>query len=196
MKVIGITGGTGAGKTTALEVLAGMGVRIIDCDAVYHRLLAENLPLREELNAAFGDIITDGVIDRKKLGKLVFGEKEKLMRLNEITHKYISAEVRRELKKEATSDDYAAAIDAISLIESGLGDVCDIVIGVTAPEKLRVKRLMERENISEEYALLRIRAQKTEEWFRKNCDYVLENTGSRERFKELCIDYFSKFLDD
>ncbi|MDD6189793.1 MAG: dephospho-CoA kinase [Clostridiales bacterium] len=196
MKVIGITGGTGAGKTTALEVLAGLGARIIDCDAVYHGLLEESVPMREELTAAFGDVLTDGKTDRKKLGRVVFGDPEKLERLNQITHKYITAAVRAELKKEATSDDYAAAIDAIALIESGIGDMCDIVVGITAPEELRVKRIMVREGISEEYALLRIRAQKSEEWFRENCDHILENAGSEEQFKELCIEYFSKILDE
>lgn len=196
MKIIGITGGTGAGKTTALEVLAGMGVRIIDCDAVYHGLLENSVPMREELFAAFGDILTDGKIDRKKLGKVVFGDPEKLEQLNKITHKYITAAVRLELKKEATIDDYAAAIDAIALIESGIGDLCDVVVGITAPESVRVQRLIAREGISEEYALMRIRAQKSEEWFRENCDHTLENDGSREQFKELCIEYFSKILDE
>ncbi|MBR6653145.1 MAG: dephospho-CoA kinase [Oscillospiraceae bacterium] len=196
MKIIGITGGTGAGKTTALEVLAGMGVRIIDCDAVYHGLLENSVPMREELFAAFGDILTDGKIDRKKLGKVVFGDPEKLEQLNKITHKYITAAVRLELKKEATSDDYAAAIDAIALIESGIGDLCDVVVGITAPESVRVQRLIAREGISEEYALMRIRAQKSEEWFRENCDHTLENGGSREQFRELCIEYFSKILDE
>ncbi len=196
MKVIGITGGTGAGKTTALEVLAGLGVRIIDCDAVYHVLLEESEPMRDELFATFGDVLTDGKIDRKKLGAVVFGDSAKLEILNGITHKYVTAAVRTELKKEATSDDYAAAIDAIALIESGIGDICDVVVGVTAPEKVRVERLMAREGISEEYALLRIRAQKSEEWFRENCDHTLENDGTKEQFKEKCIDYFSKILDE
>ena len=196
MIIIGITGGTGAGKTTALEVLAGMGVRIIDCDAVYHGLLEESVPMREELFAAFGDILTDGKIDRKKLGQIVFGDAEKLEQLNKITHKYVTEAVRLELKKEATMDDYAAAIDAIALIESGIGEICDVVVGIVAPESVRVQRLIAREGISEEYALMRIRAQKSEEWFRENCDHTLENWGSKEQFKELCIEYFSKILDE
>lgn len=196
MKIIGVTGGTGAGKTTVLEVLAGMGVRIIDCDAVYHKLLEDSVPMREELFAAFGDILTEGKIDRKKLGKVVFGDSEKLDLLNEITHKYVTAAVRIELKKEATGDDYAAAIDAIALIESGMGELCDVVVGVSAPEAMRVQRLVAREGISEEYALMRIRAQKSEEWFRENCDHILENAGTKEQFKELCIEYFSQLLDE
>lgn len=196
MKIIGITGGTGAGKTTVLDVLAGMGVRIIDCDAVYHKLLEESIPMRDELFAAFGDVLTEGRIDRKKLGAVVFGDPEKLEQLNGITHKYVTDAVNLELKKEATSDDFAAAIDAIALIESGMGEICDVVVGVTAPEDMRVRRLVAREGISEEYALMRVRAQKSEEWFRENCDHMLENAGTKAQFRELCIEFFSQILDE
>lgn len=197
MKVIGITGGTGGGKTTALDVLAGLGAKIIDCDEVYHDLLKNSADMRRELIAEFGDILSEsGEIDRKKLGGRVFKSPDKLEKLNAITHKYVGEAVKKALKEEAAANDYAAAIDAIALIESGLSEECDSVVGVIAPEETRVKRLMAREGISREYALMRIKAQKSEEWFRQNCDYILENGGDIERFKAECIDLFSKILDE
>ncbi len=196
MKVIGITGGTGAGKTTALDVLAGLGAKIIDCDAVYHTLLESDAGMRAELAAEFGDVITDGAVDRKKLGAAVFGRPERLGRLNEITHKYVRREVNKRLKVEAAADDYAAAIDAIALIESGLSELCDVVVAVTAPEETRIRRIMAREGIDEAYARMRVRAQKSEAWFREHCDHVLENSGSVESFREKCVEYFSEILDN
>ena len=196
MKVIGITGGTGAGKTTALDVLAGFGVKILDCDEIYHTLLENDAGMRAELAAEFGDVITGCAVDRKKLGAAVFGKPERLRRLNEITHKYVRREVNKRLKAEAAADDYAAAIDAIALIESGLSELCDVVVAVTAPEETRIRRIMAREGIDEAYARMRVRAQKNEAWFREHCDHVLENSGDMESFRKECTEYFSEILDN
>ena len=196
MKVIGITGGTGAGKTTALDVLAGLGAKVIDCDVVYHELLEQDGDMRAELLAEFGDIITGGVIDRKKLGAAVFGKPEQLEKLNAITHKYVHHAVMARLKAEAAADDYAAAIDAIALLESGIAELCDVVVAVVAPEEMRIKRIMAREGISEDYARMRVKAQKSEAWFRERCDHVLENSRDEKSFREECIRYFSEILDN
>lgn len=196
MKIIGITGGTGAGKTTVLDVLTGLGARVVDCDAVYHRLLEESTEMRQELLQTFGDILTDDRIDRKKLGQVVFSQPDKLEQLNAITHRYVTRAVKDILKEEATIGGYAVAIDAIALIESGIAELCDVVVGVSAPVEMRVQRLMKREGISEEYARLRISAQKSEEWFREHCGHILVNDSDVETFKARCIEYFSKILDE
>ena len=178
LSVFGITGGTGAGKTSALGALAKMGACVIDCDAVYHILLAESQALRQTLTEQFGDILdSQGSIDRKKLGRIVFDDKAALLKLNEITHRFVVAEVDRELEQARQNGSSIAAIDAIALVESGLSSRCHRVVGIIAPEALRVQRLMRREGISEEYARLRIRAQKGDEYFRENCDAILENTN-------------------
>ena len=194
-KVYGITGGTGAGKTTVLRTLAAQGARVIDCDEVYHRLLESSVPMRRELAAAFGEIETEGRVDRKKLGKVVFGDPEKLAELNRITHRYVTEAVLEELRLAAGEGAPAAAIDAIALIESGLGSLCDLTIAVSAPVEERVRRLVAREGITEDYARLRIAAQKSEDWFREHCDAVLVNDGSKEEFRQKCEDFFRSALN-
>lgn len=194
MVVIGITGGTGSGKTTALEVLRGIGAKVIDCDEVYHELLRDNKSMRAELTECFGDIVSGDEVDRKKLGNAVFSDENKLLELNKITHKYVVAEVKALLKEEATSCGFGAAIDAIALFESGLADLCDYTVAVCAPKETRIERIMAREGISREYASARINAQKSDDWFRSRCDYTLDNGGEEEAFKEKCIELFSELL--
>lgn len=194
MFVIGITGGTGGGKTTALRAVEDLGGAVIDCDAVYHRLLETDTELLRELDAAFPGVVRERVLDRKALGRRVFQSEEQLQLLNRITHRYVGREVQRLLETAAAEGRPLAAVDAIALIESGLGGHCHLTVAVTAPEEQRVQRLMAREGISEAYARLRIQAQKPEQWFRDHCDLVLENNGSKEGFFRLCRESFAQRL--
>lgn len=176
MVVIGITGPTGAGKTTALNALTALGGRIIDADAVYHQLTAASPDLRRELEARFGPVYANGDLDRKKLGQVVFQDPQALADLNAITHKYVARETRRQIDAAKEAGAPAVGIDAIALLESPLADYCDCTVAVTAPEELRIRRIMAREGISEDYARLRVEAQKPSAWFQEHCDYTLENT--------------------
>lgn len=177
MYVIGITGPTGAGKTTALDALRDLGGRVVDCDAVYHQLLDSSQPLRDELRARYGGGVFrgDGTLDRKALGAVVFGDEAALADLNAITHKYVGFAVDEAIESARQALAPAIAIDAIALIESGISRRCQCLVAVTAPDEIRVRRIMAREGIPEEYARLRVSAQKKESWFRENCDYVLVN---------------------
>lgn len=179
MKIIGITGGSGAGKTTVLHVLEEFDVRVIDCDKVYHELLASNGQLLAELSDRFGQAVFDGTgaLDRKALGSAVFNDVGALMDLNAITHKYVGAEVDRQIEEARRDGRRAVAVDAIALIESGLGEKCDVTVAITAPAQMRVRRLMVRDGISEEYANLRIAAQKPDDFFETHCDHVFHNDG-------------------
>jgi len=176
VKIFGITGPTGAGKTTALNALRALGAEVLDADAVYHGLLLENEGMKEALVSAFGtDILAEqGKIDRRKLAGAVYPDR--LGELNELTHPYIMAELDRRIELARREGRPAAAIDAIALVESGAGEKCDAVVSVLAPEPLRVKRIMARDGIDEAYALRRVRAQPSNEFFRSHSDYVLENT--------------------
>lgn len=176
MVVIGITGPTGAGKTTALNALTALGGRIIDADAVYHQLTATSPDLRRELEERFGPVYANGDLDRKKLGQVVFQDPQALADLNAITHKYVARETRRQIDAAKEAGAPAVGIDAIALLESPLADYCDCTVAVTAPEELRIRRIMVREGISEDYARLRVEAQKPSAWFQEHCDYTLENT--------------------
>ena len=181
--ILGITGGTGCGKTTLLKVIAENGGLILDCDAIYHKLLASDASLLAAIESRFPGTVENGQLQRKKLGSIVFSDKKALRDLNEITHGAIKTEVLRRLAGQPK----LAAIDAIALFEGGLSELCDVTVAVTAPEEVRVKRLMLRDSISEDYARSRIAAQHDEAWFRERCDCTLENSSTEIQFREKCL---------
>ena len=185
MIVIGITGPTGAGKTTVLNVLAGMGGAVVDCDAVYHQLLRTSASMRDELKGRFGKEIFDqnGDLRRKELGTVVFGDQTALADLNGITHRHIIAELKRMIAQAERERRPAVGLDAVALLESGAGGLCGVTIAVTAPEEVRVRRIMAREGISEEYARARAAAQKPSSWVEERCTYILRGNGTRESFE-------------
>lgn len=184
--IVGITGGTGCGKTTALQVFGELGGAILDCDAIYHRLLKEDKNLLSAIENRFPGTVTDGVLDRKKLGRIVFDDASALSELNTITHSAVKAEILRLMENENRH----IAIDAIGLFESGLADLCDTTLAVTAPEDRRAERLMKRENITRDYAIARISAQKAQEDFAAKCRYTLVNDGTEEEFRQKCLAFF------
>lgn len=181
--ILGITGGTGCGKTTLLKVIAEQGGLILDCDAIYHELLTSDASLLQAIENRFPGTVEGGALQRKKLGSIVFSDEKSLLDLNKITHSAIRAEVLRRLENSPK----LAAIDAIGLFEGGLAELCDVTVAVTAPEEVRIKRLMLRDNITEEYARSRIAAQHSESWFREHCDCTLENNGTEIQFHKKCI---------
>ena len=186
--IIGITGGTGCGKTTLLDVIRQQGGMVLDCDAIYHELLRTDGALLDSIEAHFPGTVKNGCLDRKRLGEIVFGDEAALLMLNEITHTAVKQEVVRRLEKNPT----LAAIDAIGLFESGLAQMCDITVAVTAPIEDRVKRLMVRDGISEAYAKKRIAAQHSEQWFLERCDYSLENDGQLDAFATKCLAFLER----
>ena len=181
--IIGITGGTGCGKTTLLKTIAENGGLILDCDAIYHELLASDASLLAAIENRFPGTVEKGQLQRKKLGSIVFSDEKALQELNQITHGAIRTEVLRRLSAKPR----LAAIDAIGLFEGGLAELCDMTVAVTAPEKVRIQRLMLRDNISEDYARSRIAAQHEEAWFREHCSCTLENAGTEMQFREKCL---------
>ena len=171
--VLGITGGTGAGKTTLLYALERRGALVLDCDAVYHEMLRTDAPLRADLTDAFGDVFApDGGLDRQKLGNIVFGDAGALAQLDAIIFRHLPRALARRMEESGAR---LIALDAIKLVESGLGAICDVTVAVTAPEEVRVRRIMTRDGISEDYARARVRAQRSEGAFRADCDTVFEN---------------------
>lgn len=191
--IVGITGGSGVGKTTALRVLEELGAVAIDCDYLYHQLLNSSEKMLDEIRDNFPGAFDDGRFDRKKLGKIVFNDPEALLRLNGITHKYVDIEVERILRQRPSG--VHGAIDAIALFESGFSGKCDVIVGVIAPRELRIERIVAREGISGQYAAGRIDSQKPDEFFIENCDYILRNGGTDfEKFKEECEILFRKII--
>ena len=185
--ILGITGGTGCGKTTLLKEIEARGGLVLDCDAVYHELLTRDLELLNAIDNRFPGVVVDKKLERKKLGAIVFADEQALMDLNAITHGAIKAEIVRRLSENPP----LAAIDAIALFEGGLAELCHTTVAITAPRAERVQRLMKRDGISAQYAENRINAQKSESWFREMCEHTLHNDGTQEEFREKC----SEFLD-
>lgn len=194
MKIIGITGGTGCGKTTALNELERRGALLIDCDAVYHRMLETDRPMLDEIEKYFPGAVVDGKLDRKALGAVVFTDEEALRDLNIITHRHINLEIRRILREHAMNGGTLAVIDAIELFSSGLAKRCTATIGVIADREVRIDRIMRRDGISREYAMMRVNAQRPNEYFIQKCSHVLENNGSQEEFIEKCRKTFEEVL--
>lgn len=176
MTVIGITGPTGAGKTTLLQEVERLGGGVIDCDAVYHALLKRDTTLQDRLEQAFGPLRDEaGAIDRKKLGAVVFRDPEKLETLNAIAWEAVVARTGALVEEYRAQGSALVAIDAIALLESPLRELCQLTVAVLAPTEVRVRRVMAREGISEEYAWARVKAQKPDGYFVENCDHVLVN---------------------
>lgn len=191
--IIGITGGTGAGKTSALRALEALGGKVLDCDQVYHEMLRDNRELCAAIGAQFGDVFAeDGSLDRKKLGEIVFADRDRLETLNELTFRFIRPELQNRMRKDPC---LLYGIDAIRLIESGLATMCDRTVAITSPQELRVRRIVQRDQIEERYARLRISAQKSDDYYRENCDLELSNTSeSAEAFEEKAREFFEKLI--
>ena len=186
--IIGITGGTGCGKTTALQLIADLGGLVIDCDRVYHELLKTDKAMLSAIEGRFPGTVEEGQLNRKKLAAIVFADEKALLDLNAITHKAVKKEVLHLLETAPS----LVAIDAIGLFEGELTDLCDTTLAITAPEEVRVARLTSRDGITEGQALARIRAQKSQDWFVANCEHHLHNDGTKEEFRVKCIALYKK----
>ena len=184
--ILGITGGSGCGKTTVLTVLKDWGALVLDCDAIYHRLLRRDEALLRAIEGRFPGCVKNGCLDRKALGSIVFSNDTALLDLNRITHAAVKEEVLRQLEQRPA----LAAIDAIALFEGGLAPLCDVTVAVTAPEALRIARIMTRDGIDEAAAKLRLSAQKDNAYFESLCDYTLQNNGTAAEFYEKCLAFF------
>jgi len=196
MYIIGITGGSGAGKTTASRVLKSFGALTLDCDKIYHGLLLTSSDMKAELGMRFPGVLADGQIDRVKLGGIVFSDQTALNDLNAITHKYVGQELSQRIADWEAEGGTIAVIDAIALIESGINELCDVVIGVIAPIESRIIRIMRRDKIDREKAEMRIDAQKPDSFFEENCDVILRSRETMKDFTEECKTRFAGLINN
>ena len=174
-KLIGLTGKTGAGKSTVSKMLEGFGAFIIDGDKVAREVLNLSPDLELKLKAAFGsDIYANGVLLRKELAKRAFSSHENTELLNSIFHPVINKRLF-ELSNEAFKTHSVAVVDAAAVIESGFYKSCDCLITVYAPESIRLERIMRRDSLTKEEAMRRINAQKDDEFYFSKSDIIINN---------------------
>ena len=181
MITVGLTGPSGAGKGAVGEILKQHGFVVIDSDEVYHKIISKPGDCVTELANTFGvDILNeDGSLNRAALAKIVFekGNDHKLKALNEITHKYVVREIRGMIVSLRCAMPSACVIDAPLLFEAGLEEDCAFTIAVLANIDTRAKRIAIRDRITHEQAMTRISAQKTDDFYISQSDYVIYNDG-------------------
>ena len=176
MKILGLTGGSGTGKSAACTAFARLGCGVIDADATYRTLCDTCEPMLKEIQNVFGDVFsTDGKLDRKKLGAIVFADAQKLQQLNAITHPYIRQAARDAFAAYSKRGCLLCIYDAPVLFEGQMETLCDKTCAVLAARNTRIARIVARDAITEEYAALRIDAQIDDAFYRERCDYVVQN---------------------
>lgn len=193
MTIIGVTGGSGGGKTTALRALRELGALVVDADKVYHELLDSDDALLQAIGERFPGAVNGRLLDRKALAAAVFHDPKALADLNAITHPAVIRETRRRLREHAMNGGTAAAIDAIGLIGSELEPLCGRTYAILAPREARIARIMARDGLDRARAEQRIDAQPSDDYFVSHCSGVLHNDSTEEAFHSLCI---NTFLED
>ena len=177
MKIIGITGSSGSGKSTVCEILnEKYNVKIIDADKIAKELLTSGTEYYNDVISKFGREITDdvGEIDRKKLADLIYNDDKKREMLNNSTFYYVVKEIKLRAKEANNVD---IIIDAPLLFESKLDDICNSTIGVIAKESVQIERIIKRDSISKEQACKRIKAQQTNDFYMSKCTEIIENNN-------------------
>jgi len=183
MKIIGVTGGTGAGKSVLCDELKKCGATVIDCDYISRQVTKSRGAAFREIVEAFGEgiLAADGELDRKALAAIVFNNEQKLELLNEITHKHIFAEMQKQLDG-CTS--YVVVMDVPLLFKPDFPFKCDLTVAVLADPELRLKRIMNRDDISKDAALERMKNQMSDAEYKELADICFENDGNPESIRE------------
>ena len=188
MKIIGLVGTSGSGKTTICDILKkGENATIIDADKIAKKLSKKGTLYFKSIVECFGAHIIDekGELKRKELAEIIFEDDKKREELNQLTFIYVVDEIKRLISLSSAKD--IIVIDAPLLFESNLNQICDFVIGVIAPNEVKVERIMKRDNIEEDLALKRLNIQKDNDFIRENSDFIIENVKDIEYLKE-CIE--------
>jgi dephospho-CoA kinase len=204
-RVVGLTGGIGTGKSTVARLLAALGARVIDADAIVHELQAPGTPLLAKIAEAFGPemLRPDGALDRERLGKLVFSDPAARRRLNELVHPAVGMEMLRRLEAARAAGVPLVVLDIPLLLEGRAragepgrartaSDLVSEVIVVYAPESAQIERQVARDGATREHAAERVAAQLSIEEKRKLADHVIDNSGSLEATERQVRELYAK----
>ena len=198
MQVIGLTGGIATGKSTVCAILENAGAVIIDADRIARNLVKKNLPAYRQIVDTFGKsiLLPGGEINRTALGDLIFNDPRKKQLLNKIVHPQVGKETDRQLKRIEKNNPHALVIlDIPLLLESGLHKNLSEVIVVYTPEHIQINRLMQRDHISQENALARIRSQMPIEEKKKLATIVIDNSGMLEDTRKQTLEIFQRLKE-
>ena len=184
--VIGLTGQSGAGKTTVCKVFEENGFAIINADKISREVMYKDSPCLKELTECFGEdiLLENGELDRRKLAGIVFTDSEKLAQLNAISYPYITQEILEKIKYYGANEEKFVLLDAPTLFESRADDFCDLIISVTATEKTRAARIAQRDGLTPEQIKERFASQHTERFFINHSDFIIKNNKSIDNLVE------------
>lgn len=197
VKIIGLTGQTGAGKTTVCKAFVDQGYEIINADAISRDVTNFDNDCRAELLEEFSSAIfhEDGTLNRKCLSELVFADADKLKSLTDITYPYITARILRAINDLSEQGADIILLDAPTLFESRADDFCELVICVTSGDELRLRRIMERDGLTLEQAKQRIAAQHDVSFYTSRSDYVINNDGDLDRLTTMAKEVSEKIWE-
>lgn len=199
MKVIGLCGGSGSGKSAASELLEKIGIPHIDADTIYRDLTSYESDCMGALKLEFGDAVMneDGSLNRDYVRELVFSGNDrdtKRARLNEITHKYVLSEIDKQIEKYKSEGREAVIADVPLLFESGFNEKCDFTVAVVADEEVRIDRIVRRDKITKEQAKARINAQISTDELISNVDFALENNGDLDELEKAVMVLYERMI--
>ena len=177
MKIIGVTGSSGAGKDTLCEILENKyNAEIVDADKIARELSKKGTMYLQSIVESFGSGIVDrkGELNRKKLASIIYEDDKKREELNKLTFIYVVDEIKKRINKIKKK---IIIVNAPLLFESNLDQVCDFVIAIIAERKVQIERIMKRDNIQEDEAEKRLNMQNTDDFYIENADYIIHNKG-------------------
>ncbi|MGC9214189.1 dephospho-CoA kinase [Athalassotoga sp.] len=191
VKLIAITGGIATGKSVISRYLRSLGYPVIDADVIGHEVLNRE-DVKVQIMAHFGDVLDlDGNVDRKKLGLIVFSDKDKLKELDEITHQKITDEILNQAKELEIAND-EIFVEAAVLFEMGLDKCVDFVIVADCPDEMRIQRMILRDHLNYQEALKRIHSQMQREEYLKRADFVVDTSGDINRTFDQIFEMLNK----
>lgn len=190
-KIIGLTGPTGSGKSSAALIAKNYNIKVVDCDKLARKAVRKGSKGLESLVAAFskGILKKDGGLNRRELAKRAFSSKENTELLNRTLLPHIAKLVRAQL------DDKTVLLDAPTLFESGLDSICDVTVAVLANREDRIKRIISRDRLSLEDALLRVNAGKDDDYYIERADFVVYNNKDIQKYINEISNIFKKYTE-
>lgn len=174
---VGLTGQSGAGKTTVSEVFKNHGFSVINCDTAAREAVLPETECTKELEEKFPQLFIGGKLDRKKAASLLFSDRALLDSYNSVIFPHIITLINSKIKIEEENGARYILLDAPTLFEAGIDKKCDCVVSCIADRSIRINRIMNRDSLTYELAEKRLASQKSEKFFIENSDYIIENSG-------------------